>query len=225
MAAIAVVGLCACVAVRSQLAANVERVRNEARGQWTMTGKCFGHELVQCQNGRRELRASDGYSSWVTAYDARDVLVYELEGGCVSRQSRGLSLPCRAPVLERDLCQEELGRLELRVARVVVTCGSLQRTVEVARGGSARLELVAGAALQVSTSHGFEVSFESAPDGVEVSACDSGACKALAPSQLLTSREVSVSGRDRAQIDCTWAPLGFEFAESVDTGPSKFGSR
>lgn len=220
IAAIAVVGLSACVPVRSQLYGNVQRVWQQARDQWILTGQCRSHELQRCRNGRLELTASDGYSFWLTAYDSREALVYEETGGCTGSEKHGLAHPCRTPVLERDLCQEALATLDLRLAHVMVSCGPIRKTVEVARGGTARLELIEGAALQVRTSPRFEVAFDGAPAGIEMLECNSEACRALVPKQVLTSRVLSVTGQDRAKVDCAWAPVKFEFSESVDAGGS-----
>lgn len=223
IAAIAAVGLSACLALRPQLPDNIDRVRKSARKEWLEYGTCGEHALRRCETGHQLLTASDSYQYWTTAYDEHGRLEFEVMGGCmgmVRRSGDSPECPAERSTLVRDLCEESLVGLESRGLELQVTCASPARVVVPA--GQTFVELVDGARLRfvvpAAPREPFEVFFEGAPPGVSLKSCDRfNDCVALDAGALLTSQVLFVASPGAEKPCDFWVSRSFLF-RSGDAG-------
>lgn len=215
MAAIAAVGLSACLAFRSQLPANLERVREQARWEWLERGTCNAHELRRCENGHQTLTASDGYGYWTTAYDRDGRLEFEVSGACMGVMDRAGTRPdcepARSTVL-RDLCVESLDGLESRGMEINLDCVSPSR-IRIPEGVTP-VELVDGVRLRfvvpLAPREPFDLFFEGAPPGVVVKSCSElDGCVALDAGAALTSLRLTVTASERVTTCDLWVSRSF----------------
>lgn len=217
-------GLTACLAFRPQLPQNLDRVRQRAEHRWQKFGGCENYTLVRCPNGHRLLTMTDGWNySWVTAYDEHDRLEFEQESSCKGTDTWGHAIACpvETAVVEHDLCQDARRQLEVVGAAVRVDCDGLVRELLV-DAGSSLIEVVEGAVLRVDAPSGsefFEVSFDHAPDGVVVSACERE-CTPLSSGQLLQARNLRVRRGASKAVDCSWRAQALLRSTRSDAGLS-----
>lgn len=215
IAALAAVGLSACLALRPQLPANLERVRQAARFEWLERGTCSGHELRRCENGHQTLTASDGFGYWTTAYDREGRLEFEVSGACMGVMDRAGTRPDCEPAQSaviRDLCVESLEGLESRGMEINLDCVRPSR-VRIPLGVTP-VELVDGARLKfvvpVAPRQPFDLFFDGAPPGVVLKSCSElDGCVALDAGDALTSLRLSVTAPGRVTPCELWVSRSF----------------